>query len=312
MMNSFAVRPLTRGLLALSLALASAVPLHAAEGTLLEGAGVKVTAADVREELDRLSPDVRQQILEEPEALRGVADRIYLRRAFAQRALQHGLENRPEVQSRLAMLREGVLADAEVARFMEALKPAPDVLEKQVRNAYRADTEHFNRPAETRASHILIKGTDAAAHAKAEDVLRQLKEGARFEDLARKVSADPGSASRGGSLGWFAEGRMVPQFDTAVNALREPGELSGIVQSPFGLHIIRLDDRRPAVVRTYEQVREELEADILEKLRQQERIRQNKALRDAARGDEGLLQAFIAAEKAKLTPVQTPAAQPAR
>ena len=92
---------------------------------------------------------------------------------------------------------------------------------------------------EWRASHILLKD-----RALAQDLLRRLKQGARFEDLAREFSTCP-SKSKGGDLGWFGPGKMVPAFEQALSRMA-PGSLSDLVQTQFGTHIIRCTGRREA------------------------------------------------------------------
>ena len=82
---------------------------------------------------------------------------------------------------------------------------------------------------------------NAEAQKKAEDVLAKLKAGGKFEDLAKEYSADPGSAEQGGDLGWFGKGTMVKEFEDAAFAL-QPGEMSGLVKTNFGYHIIRVDE----------------------------------------------------------------------
>jgi parvulin-like peptidyl-prolyl isomerase len=84
---------------------------------------------------------------------------------------------------------------------------------------------------------------DAAAKKKAEDLLAQLSKGADFETLARGNSDDPGSGSKGGDLGWFRGGQMVPEFDKDVKALKA-GQMSGLVKTKFGYHIIKLLETR--------------------------------------------------------------------
>lgn len=100
------------------------------------------------------------------------------------------------------------------------------------------------------ASHILIlipqKATDAQqqeAKRRIDSVYTALQAGADFETLAKQVSQDPGSAARGGALGWFSRHQMVKEFEDAAYAL-QPGEMSGIVQSPFGYHIIKMKERK--------------------------------------------------------------------
>mgnify|MGYP002779393054 CR=1 FL=1 len=106
------------------------------------------------------------------------------------------------------------------------------------------------RPATVSFQQVVVSAEPsaearAAAVAEAEQVLRELSEGGDFEVLARRFSDDPGSAEHGGDLGWFRTGRMVPEFERAAFSLR-PGQTSGLVESDFGFHIIRLDRSRGA------------------------------------------------------------------
>jgi len=124
--------------------------------------------------------------------------------------------------------------------------------------------DRFTAPEEIRARHILIKlppGADekarAAARTKADDVLAKVKKGADFAKLAQEVSEDPGSASKGGDLGLFARGHMVPAFDAAAFAL-EPGTVSDVVETPFGFHVIKVEEKLPGGPKPLEAVRDEI------------------------------------------------------
>ncbi|HSH45855.1 MAG TPA: peptidylprolyl isomerase, partial [Longimicrobiales bacterium] len=106
-----------------------------------------------------------------------------------------------------------------------------------------------NPALRVRARHILLEFPDGAAaeerdsvRAQAEELRSRILEGEDFAELAQEYSADPGSARRGGDLGWFGAGQMVQPFEEAAFAL-QPGEVSEVVESPFGLHIIRVDER---------------------------------------------------------------------
>ncbi|KZS00483.1 putative Peptidyl-prolyl cis-trans isomerase NIMA-interacting 4, partial [Daphnia magna] len=106
----------------------------------------------------------------------------------------------------------------------------------------------------------------------AQEVLAKLKGGAKFEDLAKEFSKDPGSAARGGDLGFFGEGRMVKPFEDAVKALAKPGDISELVESQFGFHIIRLEERQAKTTRTFEEVKPQLMAESRADLLSQKRV----------------------------------------
>ncbi len=111
-----------------------------------------------------------------------------------------------------------------------------------------------------------------------EDVLKQLKAGGNFADLAKKYSEDPGSGKNGGSLGWIGKGRTVPEFEQTAFSLAK-GATSGLVQSSYGFHIIRLDDKQAAHVKTLDEVKDQIEGSI----------RQQKAAQAAANQVNALL-----------------------
>ena len=123
-----------------------------------------------------------------------------------------------------------------------------DVTENDANNYYSGNPKEFETPEQVKASHILIASdtsdtsvdpndAKAKALAKAEQLLAQLKDGADFAELAKANSTCP-SASKGGDLGFFSKGDMVAPFEEAAFAL-EPGQLSDIVETKFGYHIIK-------------------------------------------------------------------------
>ena len=142
--------------------------------------------------------------------------------------------------------------------------PSEATLREYARTEYDRFPERYtDQKEQVKVRHILLPvaadgSDDAAVQAKAQALLAQLRGGADFAALAREYSSDKGSASRGGELGWFARGRMVPAFEAAAFALQKPGELSAPVKTQYGWHIIELLDRRPAGSVSVEQVREQL------------------------------------------------------
>jgi len=149
--------------------------------------------------------------------------------------------------------------------FADMAKPT----EEQVRAAYDDHVaDRFTDVEQIRARHILLKAApDAAEDAKAqrraeaEDLLKQVKGGADFATLATQKSEDAGSATKGGDLGFFSRGRMVPAFEAAAFAL-EPGQVSEVVETPFGYHIIKLEERKPGGVKPYEAVHDQLVVEL--------------------------------------------------
>src|SRR5690606_24013284 len=115
----------------------------------------------------------------------------------------------------------------------------------------------FETPEQVRASHILVD-----EKAKAEELLAQLKNGADFAELAKEHSKD-GSAAQGGDLDYFGRGRMVAPFEEAAFALNV-GEISDVVESQFGFHIIKLTDKKAAETATFEDKKEEIQKTVFD------------------------------------------------
>ena len=159
-------------------------------------------------------------------------------------------------------------------------------------------------PEEAHVRHILIAGQDEAARSKAEKILADLHAGADFEQLAREHSQDAGTAPKGGDLGFFSKGKMVPAFEQAAFGLKKTGELSPVVQTPFGFHIIRLEGRKPATVKPFDEVKDQLRAETIAKLKNDARKKEVERVHALAQGDAAALEAFIAQQKALLE--QTP------
>jgi peptidyl-prolyl cis-trans isomerase D len=180
--------------------------------------------------------------------------------------------------------REGVVAtDAEVAKHFEdhkesyripekrkvryltidqeALRQRATVTGQQIERTYNDNIQQYSTPEQVRASHVLLKTEgkdDAAVKKQAEELLAKIKAGADFAELAKKHSQDEGSAIKGGDLDFFNKGQMVPEFDKAAFSM-QPGQVSDLVKSTYGYHIIKVTDKKPASTKTLAEVRSQIE-----------------------------------------------------
>ncbi len=139
----------------------------------------------------------------------------------------------------------------------EALGRSEPVSEAELKAAYEARASQYRVDEQRRASHILVQTEEEAAKLAAE----ARKNPARFAELAKQHSQDPGSAASGGDLGFFGRGMMVPAFEQAAFRMKE-GEISAPVKSEFGWHVIRLTGMQPAKARPFAEVRPELAAEL--------------------------------------------------
>lgn len=140
----------------------------------------------------------------------------------------------------------------------------------EMQRYYSANQDQYRLPERVKVRHILIKtpavGPDGKvdqkavdqARAKAEDILKQLKSGGNFAELAKKNSDDPGSKDAGGELGWIVKGQTVPEFEKTAFS-QNPGQLSGIVQTSYGFHIIQTEEKETARVKPFSEVRDSIE-----------------------------------------------------
>lgn len=172
-----------------------------------------------------------------------------------------------EVKLHVENERRGTLA----AEVVQARVGAP-LDEAEVKAAYDKQVAEFVPAKEFNAAHILVATEDEAKALKA-----KIDAGEDFAELAKANSTDPGSGPQGGSLGWFGQGQMVPEFETAVSAL-QPGGVSDPVQTQFGWHVVKLEEVRDTAPPPFEQLRPEIE----NQLRQQKLEAELEALRTAA------------------------------
>lgn len=150
------------------------------------------------------------------------------------------------------------------------IPPADSVAlsEAAVRRYYDAHLADYKQDDQVRARHILINAdaaggekADAAAHARADSLLGALRAGADFAELAKQFSQDPGSGRNGGDLGWFGHGQMVKPFEDAAFAL-EPGQISQLVKTQFGYHIIQTQERKKSGTKPYTEVRDTIKQQL--------------------------------------------------
>jgi len=185
--------------------------------------------------------------------LNGMKARFPTPEAFSEALTSQGLTEEQAAHEIRRGLSVQKLIDEDIAPQVE-LAPDAD------RNYYDANLEQMQEPEQVHASHILVLVDEqasaedrAAAREKAESILQRAHDGEDFATLARENSEDPGSAQGGGDISWIAPGQTVPPFEQAMFAL-QPGELSDVVETRFGYHIIRSEERRAASTLPFEQV----------------------------------------------------------
>ena len=159
-----------------------------------------------------------------------------------------------------AQIRSGRRVDKLVEEVVAAI---PEPTEAEMRTHFDQHQDEYARPERAQAQHILVRpaGADeaasAAAKAKIEEIRARVQAGASFADEAAAHSECPSGREAGGSLGWFGRGMMVPAFDTAAFSM-QVGDLSDIIETQFGLHIIQKTGHEEATATTFEDVKESI------------------------------------------------------
>lgn len=212
-------------------------------GEPITEADLGFAAEDLSQELSQMPPEQRKAFL-----LRVMIDMKVMAKAGA----DAGMAETPLFQQRLAYLEDRALRRA---YFADAI--AASITEESVRAEYDRFVAEFTPAEEIRASHILVPTKEEADAVKAD-----LDGGADFATVAKEKSIDPGAAN-GGDLGFFGKGMMVAPFEAAAFALTDVGQVSDPVESQFGWHVIRLEEKRASTPPAFEQVAGQLQQELL-------------------------------------------------
>ncbi len=270
-----------------------------AQAVLFSGPSGQVSAIDVRADAaTRVSDLARSTVLSRPASVEQLASNVYVQRAMAAQAQAKGLAASPEAQAQLALAREKALADLYWAEFDKGHQPSDAALEAYAQSTYRTlDTKALEAPERTRVRHILLKAATPDARSRIQALLEQAKAGGDFAQLAREQSEDQGSAARGGDIGFLVESEVDPVFARAMAALKTPGELSDVVETPYGYHIIRLEERREAGKRQFDEVREQLLMQARNALIKDARAKEVQRLLEGAKPNEAGIADFASQYK---------------
>ncbi len=206
-----------------------------------------------------------------PELERQVRDEVVLREMFLQEAEKRGLANTPDYKQQMELARQSILIRDLFADFQKK-NPVSDA-------DIQAEYDKFKAQAsgtEYRARHILVEKEDEA-----KALIAQIKAGAKFEDVAKKNSKDPGSAEKGGDLDFANAGAYVPEFSQALVKLKKGEMTQTPVKTQFGWHIIQLEDTRVAQFPPLEDVK----AQIKQRIEQEKIVAFRDELRSKAKTD---------------------------
>jgi peptidyl-prolyl cis-trans isomerase C len=229
---------------------------------LVRGKSASATRGDFEAELNRVPPEKRLEQRTSEERINGLLERIFINRTLAEAARAESFDRDPGVMAQVRYAAERELSTL----YFEALKKkvkVPD-LEARAHDMYRANPKEYFAPEQVRVSHILL-GFKQKGYEKARQMAEQVRAKAianpgekSFDDLALEYSDDQSAARNKGDIGFFTRDKMVSSFSDAAFAMTKQGEISALVESPFGFHILQFRGRQPARQFTFEEVKANL------------------------------------------------------
>lgn len=219
---------------------------------LAEVNGTNITTGDFKKELENLPPYLKP-MTETAEGKKEMLETMIIRELILQQAKKDGVDNSPQVAEKLEELKKRLVVEAYLKKKVEE---KANISDADLQKFYDENKDKFKSGDQIKASHILVKEEKVA-----QEILGKIKSGGAFEELAKKFSMDSAGA-KGGDLGWFGKGSMLPEFEKAAFGLKE-GEVSGIVKTKFGFHIIKLTGKRAAGQREFSDVKDQIKAALL-------------------------------------------------
>jgi len=261
--------------------------------------GEIITVAAFQAELDSLPEATRNRINtkeKKMERLEGMIKDILLQKE----AKRRGLDQDEEIEIKVERIRTRLVNEK---LYKEMYTETDTVSEKEILEYYEENKAQYAQKERIRVSHILIMlppdaepAKEAEAKATVDEIMKKLSAGEAFEELAKKYSQGP-SAPRGGDLGYFSKGRMVPAFEEVAFALKNNGDTSDVVRTKFGYHIIKLIDRTPAREMTLDEVRDRI-VRLIESKKKRE-VRQTLPTELRQKADVKINEKYLEDEKVK-------------
>lgn len=239
--------------LVLGLATANAGQEKKGPDTVLATIGTeKITVKDFDAELAKLPPQYKQ-MANDPEIRKEFLNTLVTRNLLYQEGMQQKMLQQPEVQEKIADFTKKVVVAALLDK--EVNDKVKNISDQELQQYYDEHKSEFQQPKQVRARHILLKDQKTA-----EQVLAKLKKGEDFAQLAKEDSTCP-SKARGGELGFFTRQQMVKEFSDAAFALK-PGEISPVVKTQFGYHIIQVEEVKEGRQQSFDEVKDRLREKI--------------------------------------------------
>jgi len=249
----------------------AATPPANAGAVIARYGGKTLTTADAQEAMKRL-PSPSRVYLSSLDRKQQFIDNLIMNDLMFEEGRRQGLANDPDITRQVDDFRERLV----VQRLMRDLRKRPEVSDEDAKQKYDVNPNLYST-TQIRASHVLLKDEATAKEVRAQLVANPDS----FAEVAKEKSTDQGSGRRGGELGLFGPGRMVPEFESAAFALK-PGEISEVVKTQYGWHVIKVTERKEGTVRPFEQVKAQIKSQLANQRLQEQLDRYMSELRAKA------------------------------
>jgi peptidyl-prolyl cis-trans isomerase C len=229
-----------------------------------------ITVTDLNRIISFYDPEQQNMIEKNPQFRENILMQLVRSTVIAQLAKNKGYDKKPEIKSQQEILINNFLA---TIYLQKEVVEKITISEDKARAYYKDHPDTFTTPEMIRVRHILIKVEPSApedekkkAKTKAEEVLTKLKGGEDFSKLASEASDDPGTKDKGGDLDFFPKGSMIPAFEKVAFSMK-PGETSGLVETEYGYHIIKMEEKKDAFLEPYENIKDKVKEQGLQEMR---------------------------------------------
>lgn len=230
----------------------------------------KITMSDLNRIIGYYDQEQRKVIANNPQLKETILWQVIQGTVISKIARDKGFDKKPNIRSQQELMINNFLA---TQYLQKEIIDKIILTEDKAKAYYKAHPDTFKSPEMVRARHILIKAESGASDeekkkskARAEELLQKLKKGEDFAKLAAEVSDDTGTKAKGGDLDFFPKGTMIPAFDEAAFSLK-PGELSKVVETEYGYHIIKVEEKKEALLEPYEKIAEKVKDQALQEMR---------------------------------------------
>jgi peptidyl-prolyl cis-trans isomerase C len=214
-----------------------------------------VTVAELRHEFSKMTPQQKESLRGNKDGLKSLLDRVLINKLLLAEARESRIADDKQYQEKLEEAKKQLLVEVLLKKKIDQKNSW--IGDDELRRYYDRYRDKYKKDLEIDTSHILVKTEDEARQ-----ILARFSRGEDFASLARKYSIDPNAKTTGGNLGFHSRGTLLPEYEAAAFRLSKNGQISGIVKSQLGYHIIRLEAVRPGVTLPFEKVRDALRQEI--------------------------------------------------